>query len=738
MLTTAITTLGSLFVGCALGQTITPIPNHPTLGTPFTPVAMSGNGSVVVGYYNETPNNNGYRAYRWTPAGGVQSLGQWPGSTDTHVTGISRDGQYIIGYNTMPGGSPLAVYWNPALQQISLGHAPGGTSSLPTAINADATVIVGYGATPAGTKSLIWNQSGLNFFSDGLDMPNGINGAGDIIVGARGTGPFSSQPFRWTAPGPTQMYVPAWNGGAGSVSDSGKAMTLYLGGLFPSGSGVRWRSVHGTPVLQSLGTIPVSGYTSTTPYSMTADGGGIVGIASHFFNGQRSFIWSQFYGCEELFPLLPSKGVNMTGWTALMQTQAISADGTAIAGVGYYNNQVMGYVARNISCLVYPRIEIQPLNTRVCPYSTATFSIEAIGSGTKTYQWFRETSPFSWNFVPISDGVTFWGSQYYGTNTPTLQIDYVQPQDEARYYCGLYAPCVSEGSLAVQLTLGGPPVINIHPSQAACVQGVATFDVGVLADPADGPLTYQWWRNCGGPFPTWDFLSDGVSNSGSIISGANGPTLTITNPNAGDDCTYFCTIGNSCGLVGSNYAGMTLQTHAIQFQPDSATFCPGDSPSFFTAAGPGINGPFTYQWYRYLNPIAPSGPSVALSDGPTGNGSTISGSQSMWLTHNNVATADEGWFYCVASTPCISISTNDVALTQGLICAFSCDSIDFNNDESLFDPLDIDSFLSVYAEGPCLPEGATCNDIDFNNDGSVFDPRDIESFLSVYAEGPCI
>ncbi|MFO0858303.1 MAG: hypothetical protein U0640_13220 [Phycisphaerales bacterium] len=66
-----------------------------------------------------------------------------------------------------------------------------------------------------------------------------------------------------------------------------------------------------------------------------------------------------------------------------------------------------------------------------------------------------------------------------------------------------------------------------------------------------------------------------------------------------------------------------------------------------------------------------------------------------------------------------------------------CDSIDFNNDTSLFDPQDIEAFLSVYSEGACVPANATCNDIDFNNDTSVFDPCDINSFLVMYSEGPC-
>jgi hypothetical protein len=66
-----------------------------------------------------------------------------------------------------------------------------------------------------------------------------------------------------------------------------------------------------------------------------------------------------------------------------------------------------------------------------------------------------------------------------------------------------------------------------------------------------------------------------------------------------------------------------------------------------------------------------------------------------------------------------------------------CNDIDFNNDGSSFDPQDIDAFLSVFSEGPCIPETATCDDIDFNNDTSIFDPCDIDSFLLVFSEGPC-
>jgi hypothetical protein len=114
--------------------------------------------------------------------------------------------------------------------------------------------------------------------------------------------------------------------------------------------------------------------------------------------------------------------------------------------------------------------------------------------------------------------------------------------------------------------------------------------------------------------------------------------------------------------------------------------------------------------------------------------------------------------YTVTVSPSVVTTTGAIALdgeiTGGLLpsgnglaggaASFSftvvgagCDSIDFNNDGSFFDPVDIDAFLSVFSEGPCVPSGATCNDIDFNNDNSLFDPCDIESFLLVFSEGPC-
>jgi hypothetical protein len=135
-------------------------------------------------------------------------------------------------------------------------------------------------------------------------------------------------------------------------------------------------------------------------------------------------------------------------------------------------------------------------------------------------------------------------------------------------------------------------------------------------------------------------------------------------------------------------------------------------------------------WHRHYGYtlLAPASEGVyLLSMTLFSNNASIAESEPFWIVFNDGATQAEA----------------DAASAWALANLVggggpSCDSLDFNNDGSVFDPTDIDAFLSVFSEGPCVPETATCNDIDFNNDGSLFDPTDIDAFLSVFSEGPCL
>jgi hypothetical protein len=162
----------------------------------------------------------------------------------------------------------------------------------------------------------------------------------------------------------------------------------------------------------------------------------------------------------------------------------------------------------------------------------------------------------------------------------------------------------------------------------------------------------------------------------------------------------------------------------------------GTTLARLTPQTPGIVDGFTLSvasngtWHRHYGYtlLAPASEGVyLLSMSLFSNDAGIAESEPFWIIFNDGATqaeADAAGAWALAN------------LAGG--GGPTCDSIDFNNDGSVFDPTDIDAFLSVFSEGPCVPETATCNDIDFNNDGSVFDPMDIDAFLSVFSEGPCL
>ncbi|MFO0858868.1 MAG: hypothetical protein U0640_16095 [Phycisphaerales bacterium] len=185
-----------------------------------------------------------------------------------------------------------------------------------------------------------------------------------------------------------------------------------------------------------------------------------------------------------------------------------------------------------------------------------------------------------------------------------------------------------------------------------------------------------------------------------------------------------------------------IECLSIADQPESTSACAIGSATFSViAAG---TPPFSYQWQ-----VADSGVVGGWAD--LSNGSlTIDGSPTcgvvsgaaastitISLTCANDDSVNGSMYRCIVSNPCRSIISEVATLDIIGAPTLPCDSLDFNNDCSVYDPLDIDAYLSVYGEGPCVPNTALCNDIDFNNDGSLFDPCDIDSFLLVYSEGPC-
>jgi hypothetical protein len=299
-----------------------------------------------------------------------------------------------------------------------------------------------------------------------------------------------------------------------------------------------------------------------------------------------------------------------------------------------------------------------------------------------------------------------------------------EPEDFARRANTLWTSSF-KGVYAVALP--DFPRITAWPEDQALCAGTPSVAFSVTVGNNAG-ATYQWQRNGLN-------VLDGAAPGGATFAGATTSTLTITNPSLGQLGEYVCVISKGCGVTMTEPASLYFAVPpTIALQPQSQTICRRDGVSFSVAGI--VTPPVTYRW-QYETPVG-SGVWTNVEDGPTQR-MVIEGSRERVLT----ITAQPGQtipnalgtnYRVTVTNACREETSNSALLTLTGAC---CDSIDFNNDGSLFDPTDIDAFLSVFSEGPCIPGGATCNDVDFNNDTSLFDPCDIDSFLLVFSEGPC-
>jgi hypothetical protein len=155
---------------------------------------------------------------------------------------------------------------------------------------------------------------------------------------------------------------------------------------------------------------------------------------------------------------------------------------------------------------------------------------------------------------------------------------------------------------------------------------------------------------------------------------------------------------------------------SILRQPDAVAVCAG-SDAVLTATGSEAFGAPSYQWRRG---------GVDLVDGPTGTGSTVSGSTSGTLTISGTTESDAGPGYSVQiSSGCGMGSTSEaVAIT----IAPSCCPADFNGD-SLLNPDDLSEFITCFFLE--LQFAGVCPAGDYNGD-ALLNPDDLSEFITTF------
>ena len=219
-------------------------------------------------------------------------------------------------------------------------------------------------------------------------------------------------------------------------------------------------------------------------------------------------------------------------------------------------------VASNTATLTVnapPSITAQPVSQTVIAGAAATFSVNATGMGTLTYQWKK-------------GGAAIGGANSASYTTPAT----ASSDSGAQYTVTVANSFGSVSSGVATLTVNVPSTISAQPTSETVASGqTATFSVTATSS---GALSYQWKKN------------------GSAIGGGTSSSYTTPATVASDNGAIFTvTVTGSTGSATSNAATLTVTAPpTITAQPASKTVLAGQTATFsVTATGA---APLTYQW----------------------------------------------------------------------------------------------------------------------------------------------
>lgn len=319
---------------------------------------IAGNGSLAIG--DSVVGGGGFSQIT-APCvfgeSGLLSLGMLGTSS---ARAVNADGTAITGVCDFGSFDPRGTQvflWTPWTGMQLLGDLDGGVSIVPRsvgrAISGDGRVIAGIGESVNGTEAFRYDVSTGVFMPLGSlaaspfgSWAYGMSADGNVIVGLSLNALGQQEPVRWTATGGLQGmgFLP----GATGVTPAGAAYAANADGSVivgqtrsvasgQGGEAFRWTADGG---MQPLGDLPGGAFQSWA-YACSADGNVIVGRASVAGNcgpfgcGSvgRAFMWDPQNGMQDLYQILVSAGVNLSGWR-LDEARGISADGRVIVGVG--------------------------------------------------------------------------------------------------------------------------------------------------------------------------------------------------------------------------------------------------------------------------------------------------------------------------------------------------------------------------------------------------------------------
>jgi len=233
------------------------------------------------------------------------------------------------------------------------------------------------------------------------------------------------------------------------------------------------------------------------------------------------------------------------------------------------------------------KITVQPAAQNLPLAGSGSIGVTATGSGTLTYQWYKD------------------GSAISGATSATYNFTNVSSADAGQYHVVVKNAHGYETSQTVTVNVSSlaAPAITTQPITQSVDAG-STLTLTAEASGVPTP-TYQWYLN------------------NSPISGATLATYSVANVTTDAAGTYKVVATNSQGSATSNNAVVTVNTAApaITAQPAPVTVNVGQAINL-TATASGLPPP-SYQWYLNGEPIAgATSPTYSVASAATLNAGT--------------------------------------------------------------------------------------------------------------------
>ena len=288
--------------------------------------AVSGDGTVVVGY---SRSSTGFKGFRWA-SGTMSPIALAPNGTFTWANSVSADGSVIVG--AADSGGTIYAFRSVDSTLLLLGAPEGSTIAWTQAwgVSPDGQVAVGDMSTSPSTRTFAgrWDlTTPLLLPGDSSSVAFDASEAAQIVVGYTTWGA-----ALWIDN--VLVQLPVASGGqvsprqARAVTPDGRVIVGVASGNAQQSPAFRWAS----GIVVPLGVLP--GDDTSDAYDISADGTVIVGTGTDGTGVFRSVIWTPVSGVQELKTLVEGEfGGNLGNWI-LVRARSVSTFGTTIVGQG--------------------------------------------------------------------------------------------------------------------------------------------------------------------------------------------------------------------------------------------------------------------------------------------------------------------------------------------------------------------------------------------------------------------